>query len=517
MKFTSDALCDIAMSPFVPASKDPYSRISKIHKYWSRKPWSVIDHFLETFSNKDALVLDPFCGSGVIGLEAIKLGRVFHGSDLNPFAVRLTSETVSGDFDEERFKQAIEYLRRRCMDEIETLYQVGDSLVLYSCPNASPNHRYNAYLQLSKSMKPIKSWVDLSQLPQVSFKASDDSTLPDQDFPEKFYKDRFSSKGIRKVSQLFSERNLRALSILRRGITQVDPQVRNHLDLCLTNTLLHVSKLKSEKVRPLGVNNYWIPDDFIEENVWWRFMDRCKQYSIAKKVIKSALSKSNAQVARTEVRLADATNLAHLQSDSIDYILTDPPYGDAIQYSELSFVWNCWLGEHYVSEREIIINPEQNKDHVKYSGMLEQFLVEASRVLKIDCPMTISFHSKDVALWCELAASLFKTGFVLDDLFVAHGVGSPFTKNWASFSPKSDIYITVRNRRLLGRKLNFASGPDFINSIQLSSDNHSPKSYQTYDFLILAVVNEVVNGTYLSGLKKATMALLAKQLAVCND
>ena len=49
-------------------------------------------------------------------------------------------------------------------------------------------------------------------------------------------------------------------------------------------------------------------------------------------------------------------------TESIDYVFTDPPYGDAIQYSELSFIWNSWFGKTFNTEEEVIINPVQNKN-----------------------------------------------------------------------------------------------------------------------------------------------------------
>ena len=57
-------------------------------------------------------------------------------------------------------------------------------------------------------------------------------------------------------------------------IKSLNSEYEDLLMLAFTNTVLHISKLKGENVRPLGVNNYWVPDDFIEENVWFRFMDR---------------------------------------------------------------------------------------------------------------------------------------------------------------------------------------------------------------------------------------------------
>ena len=33
-----------------------------------------------------------------------------------------------------------------------------------------------------------------------------------------------------------------------------------------------------------------------------------------------------------------------IEDDSVDYIYTDPPYGDILSYSELNIVWESWLG-----------------------------------------------------------------------------------------------------------------------------------------------------------------------------
>jgi DNA modification methylase len=64
-----------------------YSRVAKLHKYWSRKPWFVVDLYIEKYSKKNHIVLDPFCGSGIIGLQSVLADRTFIGYDLNPFAV----------------------------------------------------------------------------------------------------------------------------------------------------------------------------------------------------------------------------------------------------------------------------------------------------------------------------------------------------------------------------------------------------------------------------------------------
>ena len=129
---------------------------------------------------------------------------------------------------------------------------------------------------------------------------------------------------------------------------------------------------------------------------------------------------------------------------SIDYIFTDPPYGDTIQYSELSYVWNTWLGKNFDIEEEVIINPVQQKDSSTFNSQLDLFFKEAWRVLKNNKFLTLCFQNKNVAIWADLAKIIQGIGFELVDISVYDTLGSPYNKNWSKYSPKSDFYITFK-------------------------------------------------------------------------
>ncbi len=77
-----------------------YDRVSKLHKYWSRKPWYLIEKSILDYSKEGDLVLDPFIGSGTVALESLLNKRKAVGYDLNPFACFLSNELVNNiDFD----------------------------------------------------------------------------------------------------------------------------------------------------------------------------------------------------------------------------------------------------------------------------------------------------------------------------------------------------------------------------------------------------------------------------------
>ena len=55
-----------------------------MHKYWARKPHNVVSAYIRNYSEEGETVLDPFCGSGVTVIEALKLGRKAIAIDLDP-------------------------------------------------------------------------------------------------------------------------------------------------------------------------------------------------------------------------------------------------------------------------------------------------------------------------------------------------------------------------------------------------------------------------------------------------
>ena len=69
--------------------------VPRIHRgYPAEKPPAVSEVLIKQSSAPGELVADPFMGSGSAGVAALRTGRRFCGSDLNPEAVRLTTERL---------------------------------------------------------------------------------------------------------------------------------------------------------------------------------------------------------------------------------------------------------------------------------------------------------------------------------------------------------------------------------------------------------------------------------------
>ncbi len=104
--------------------------------------------------------------------------------------------------------------------------------------------------------------------------------------------------------------------------------------------------------------------------------------------------------------------------NSVDYIFTDPPYGDAVPYLELDYMWNSWLKFNVDFEDEIVVSnsPARNKTGDLYERMLGAAFSQIFKVLKPGKYMTVTFHSTDIKMWTSIIKAVIFAGFNLEKI-----------------------------------------------------------------------------------------------------
>lgn len=115
-----------------------------------------------------------------------------------------------------------------------------------------------------------------------------------------------------------------------------------------------------------------------------------------------------------------------LPDDSVDYVVTDPPYYDSVQYSDLSNFFRVWLRLFLPEEADWSYDQqasavfEGGKSRAgKYAEVLAQVWKECARVLKKATGRLIfTFHHWRPEAWAELTISLKRAGFVLINRYV---------------------------------------------------------------------------------------------------
>lgn len=94
-----------------------------MHKYWARKPHNVVGEYIEHYSKKGEIVLDPFAGSGVTAIEALRNGRKAIAIDIDPISTFITRMTLK-PIDTKKFKEAFKEIEQNIREQIENLYSM---------------------------------------------------------------------------------------------------------------------------------------------------------------------------------------------------------------------------------------------------------------------------------------------------------------------------------------------------------------------------------------------------------
>ena len=401
------------------------------HKYWSRKTWNVVNEFIQTYSSEDEIVFDPFGGSGVTAIEALKQKRRVIICDLLPIATEITRLTIK-PISEIDLLQAFERVEDKVKDRIQSLYETScrncGKQLSFPCAVWEDNQlveiRYKSCPHCSdrreKDTSPTKEDLRIIQHLQESdiqeWYPRDPLYYPDGKPFKK--KEKYES-----IDDLFTKRNLLASAILMNAIKEEqNKDLRDFLKVGFTS-IVHLATKMCPALNASSTNHqtafsstwtqhsFWYANRFLEQNVWKLFDSAIKGHQgliNAKKetnkyfkniVFANSIDKVIDKKADIYIHTGCALKLMEsMPSDSVHYVFTDPPYGSSIQYGELAFLWVAWLGEsrNYtegIFTNEVIHNKKQDKDFSVYHSLLKNSFVGINKALKPGRYLTLTFHN----------------------------------------------------------------------------------------------------------------------------
>ena len=127
------------------------------------------------------------------------------------------------------------------------------------------------------------------------------------------------------------------------------------------------------------------------------------------------------------LRQGSATQL-DLPDQSVDSIVTDPPYFDSVQYSDLSAFFRVWLRQLLPDEagwnfdvRESAVDPHNNDRSSRYIELMTGIFAECARVLRRPHGrLVFTFHHWNPKGWAALTVALKEAGFHLLNYAVVH-------------------------------------------------------------------------------------------------
>lgn len=155
-----------------------------------------------------------------------------------------------------------------------------------------------------------------------------------------------------------------------------------------------------------------------------------------------AFSNFKIGAAGTVINTGTAAHLPLLDS-SIDYIFTDPPFGENLAYSELNFLVEAFHRVFTEQKPEAIVSNAQAKNLLGYHDLMRQCFQEYQRVLKPGRWMTVVFSNTSAAVWNGIQTAMQQAGFVIANVSALNKVQGSFNAVTNTTSVKQDLVISA--------------------------------------------------------------------------
>ncbi|WP_295222554.1 DNA methyltransferase [uncultured Chryseobacterium sp.] len=255
--------------------------------------------------------------------------------------------------------------------------------------------------------------------------------------------------GIDYLHDFYTERNIAVMSILWDEVSNAPLRYQDSLKLWILSYNASHSTLMTRVVLKKNQSDFiltgaqpgvlYISSLPVEKNIIKGLERKIKTFNDAF----SLVERSNSEVI---TNWGSSTNL-DIQDESVNYVFTDPPFGDYIPYSELNILNEVWLNRLTNIKEEAIISKSQNKTTADYESLLTSVFSEVNRVLVEDGNVSVVFHSASSDVWNALKNTFSNTHFEVIN-------SSILQKDQASFKQTNSQTIVKGDAVLLLNKGN---------------------------------------------------------------
>jgi 16S rRNA G966 N2-methylase RsmD len=258
-------------------------------------------------------------------------------------------------------------------------------------------------------------------------------------------------RNFRTVAELFTKRNLWALASVINYTKKFAQPIQDAFLFTSSSFLLNLSRLYKHRDTGGGqpTGNYYVPQISKENQAWEAYK---RKYSDIRAGLEELSRVFPVKAIDINVSTQSATKFSEIQSESVDFIFTDPPYAGKYQYGELNFVWEAWLGlDTHWHSNEITVNETRGRTDDDWTEMMLSVMHECFRVLKPGRWLALCYHDTSEGTWSLVQDIMTQAGFIPDisstSLYIDTGQKT-YNQTQSEKVTKRDLVINFRKPRL---------------------------------------------------------------------
>jgi DNA modification methylase len=244
------------------------------------------------------------------------------------------------------------------------------------------------------------------------------------------------------VHHLFLKRPALAADILwSLASNWKDKSLKNALLFFVEQAILGTTVLNRHHVIGRANVNQWLTGVYYVPSLY----EETSYNRILKGKLKRLVQAFNGLCELDSLSIINTGSIAEtpLEPNSIDYIFTDPPFGDNLAYSELNFVLEAFHKVFTNQRSEAVISKFQSKLLREYQSLMKRSFQEYYRVIKPGRWMTVEFSNTKASVWNSIQTALTESGFIVANVSALDKKQGSFNAYTNQTSVKQDLVISA--------------------------------------------------------------------------
>ena len=270
------------------------------------------------------------------------------------------------------------------------------------------------------------------------------TTVPSNRWPieQMYHGSRIAPKGFTHTHHFFLPRAAHSIGALWEKATEhPDARMRGMLLYFVEQAIWTMSRLNRYRPTEFSQVNqyltgvYYLAAQHAECSPWYVLGGKASR-------LVSTFGMMKTQRAFVQGTTASAA-ISLLPAESLNYIFTDPPFGENIYYADMNVLVESWHRVFTNTKTEAIIDRHKGKGLPEYQRLMLDCFREYYRVLQPGRWITVEFSNSQASVWNAIQTTMQEAGFVRTSVMALDKQQRSFRSVTSPTAVKQDLVISA--------------------------------------------------------------------------